>query len=85
MSAVFLFIGIVTLVFWLCMIGWTLEQCEPQWFQVPKTLDIEAIRKQAKDDGLVLHLPSYAEGVEAYIEPKWQKNPYSCKEHLLRV
>jgi hypothetical protein len=36
---------------------------------------VEKWRLQMKADGLVLHMPSYREGIEAYVEPRWEHLP----------
>jgi hypothetical protein len=52
--------------------------------RIERETSIDKFRRECKEDGLVLHLPSYREGIEGYIEPKWQNTPLLVKEHLRR-
>lgn len=53
--------------------------------------DVDLVRRVARNQGLVLHMPSYYNGVEAYCEPRWQfdnldwANYTNDFEHLNRL
>jgi hypothetical protein len=55
-------------------IGWnpSLSQFEIELDNLPEPIDV--FRSYAKDKGLVLHIPSYRNGVEAYCPPNAEYN-----------
>jgi hypothetical protein len=82
----------------LCLIGFRVSTLCPKgkhtYFEnwkftfkdFPTLPNPDLLRKQYKDKGLVLHMPSYHNGVEAYCEPKEQYNKILSKslQHWLK-
>ena len=71
-----LILNLIGLSFICVGLGVILSWCFPK--SVTSTdIDIDLIRKVARNKGEVLHIPSYEMGVEAYCDPKWQYDNFN--------
>ena len=61
-----------------CAVGWSKGGLKTPLYT------IDDFRLQMKRAGLVLHMPSYHNGTEGYIEEQWKDNPYILLDHLKR-